>query len=96
MTVSIPSRDGIISAASTAVEQASPVPHPPAQAQNAFIGSFFLTDKFRALQRTEDHAVARTLGALRSSHHRELSTDPLLHLFPRHLTTRIQFLCTPR
>ena len=104
MTVSIPSRDGIISAASTTVEQVSPVPHRHAQAQNAFVqvlAALFHLSSLTSLvrcsaPRTMKRSGFGTLGALGPSHHGDLSTDPLLHLFPRHLTTLIQFLCTAR
>ena len=59
-----------------------------------------LTDISRAWQRTprtmKRLARLHTPGALGPSLHRDLLSEPLLHLFPRHLTTPIQFLCTPR
>ena len=62
--------------------------------------SSFLTNISRAWQRTprtvKRLARLHTPGALGPSHHRDLLSEPLLHLFPRHLTTPIQFLCTPR
>ena len=63
-----------------------------------FILSSFLTDISRAWQRTprtmKRLARPRTPGALGPSHHRDLSTDLLLHLLPRRLTTSNRFLCT--